>query len=93
MPGLTNVFGGGLVCYRLQDRMRALRGADAGTDLLGGVDRHGKIGLMLGAVVAHHQRQVQLSCPLRCDGHADQAAGFCGEKIDDLRCGFFGRDD
>ena len=93
MPGLTNVFGRSVVCHCLQDRMRALRGADAGADLLGGVDRHGEIGLMLGAVIANHQRQVQLPCPLWCNRHADQAAGFRGKEIDDLRRGFLGRND
>ena len=58
MPRLTNVLGRRVVRHSLQDRMRALCGADARTNLLGGVDRHGKISLMLGAVIANHQRQV-----------------------------------
>ena len=54
MPRLTDVSRRGVVCYRLQDRMRALRGAYARTHLLGSVDRHSEIGLMLGAVITHH---------------------------------------
>ena len=93
MPWLTNVFGCGVVCHRLKDRMRALRGTDTGADLLGGVDRHGEIGLMLGAVIAHHQRQVELPCALWSDRHADQAAGFGGKEINDLRRGLLGGND
>ena len=73
--------------------MRALRSADTRADLLGGVNRHGEIGLMLGAVIAHHQGQIQLPCPLRCDRHADQATGFRGKEINDLWRGFLGGND
>ena len=48
---------------------------------------------MLGTVIAHHQGQIQLSRPLRRDRHADQAAGFCGEEVDDLRRRFLCGDD
>ena len=64
--------------------MGSLRRADTGTDLFTGVNRHREVGLMLRAVVPDHQRQTNLSGTLDRDRHADQAAGFGSEEVDDF---------
>ena len=92
MSRLFDVAGGGVGRDGLQDGVRTLRRTHSWPNLLGGIDRHGEIGLMLRAVIAHHQWYVQLARALRHDGHANQTAGLCGKKIDDFWRYFLRRD-
>ena len=93
MARLLDVPWRGVGRHGLQDGVRALCRADPRPDLLGGIDRYGEIGLMLRAVIPHHQRYIQLSRALRHDRHANQTAGLRGKKIDDLWRDFFRCDD
>ena len=61
MARLLDVPWRGVRRHGLQDGVRALCRADSWPDLLGGIDRYGEIGLMLGPVIPDHQRYVQLA--------------------------------
>ena len=66
---------------------RSIGGGDARGHPLGRLDRHGEGGTVGGAVVAHHQRQVELFAALAGQGQADQATAVLGHEVDR-----FGRD-
>ena len=65
--------------------MRTLHRTDTGALAFRRVDGHGEVGFVLGAVVAHHQGQLQLTRAFLGDGHTNQAAGLTGEKRNDFR--------
>ena len=84
---------GGIGLHGLQNSVGALSRADTGTNRIGGIDRHRKVGLVLRSIISNHEWDAELARPLRSDWHTDQTAGFTGEEIDDFRRDFLGGDD
>src|SRR5690606_25162372 len=71
----------------------AVGGGDAGGNAFRRLDGHGEVGGVAGAVVEHHQRQVELLAALLGQGQADQAAGVSGHEVDVFRAYLLGGND
>ncbi len=57
---------------------------DTGGHPGGSFDGYREVGPVRGAVLRHHQGQVELTAALLAEGHADQAARMLGHEIDRL---------
>ncbi|MCY1208902.1 hypothetical protein D9M72_205380 [compost metagenome] len=86
MAGLDQVGGLGVAGDGGLHGAGAVGGGNAGGHALGGLDRHGEVGAVLGAVAADHRVQVQLAAALGGQGQADQPAAVLGHEIDRFRC-------
>ena len=91
MAGLDNIVRAGIGADRRQHRHCAIRRRDAGGHALGGLDRQREIGAHRRAVVADHQRQIQLPAAFLGQRQADQAATETRHEIDGLGCREFRR--
>ena len=56
------------------------------------IDRYGEVGLVLRAVVTHHQWDAQLPCTICGNGHTNQTAGLTGKEVDNFWRDFLGSD-
>ncbi len=90
VAGLHDVGRLGILGRRDLDGARTVGGRDAGGHAGRRLDGHGEVGRQRQAVVAHHQRQVELLAMLLRQRQADQAAAVLGHEVDLFRRDEFG---
>ena len=93
MAGLHQVCRLRVLLHRRLHGARAIGGGDARGDAFGGLDRQREVGAQRRAVVAHHQRQVQLPAAFLSQRQADEPAAVPRHEVDGLGSGEFRGDD
>ena len=84
MPGLDNIVGARITCYRSLHRASPVCRRNPGGHPFTSLDRDGEFGAKTTAVALHHQRQLQQLTALTGHGHTDQATAVLGHEIDSL---------
>ena len=93
VAGLDEVAGLRFRVGEQADRLRAVLGADAGGDVVRGVDGDGEVGFEALAVVEHHAVEAEPRGAFVRDRRADQAAAKAHHEVDALRRRLFRGED
>ena len=71
VPWANNILAGRVFTHRCANSVSTVGCRNAGTDPVGGLDRHRKVCRIARVVVIHHQWQFKMSAPLFSQGQAD----------------------